>query len=119
MTFDSDFISKFEEDTKIGNAALSEKDRRSLQENLRMLSDWSEKWEMPCNINQCQILHIGSINRKTDYEMCGVKKTVQSVKDLGVTVSSNLKLLKQFNGVAKKASSILGCSRHAEIVIAV
>ncbi len=50
--------SKFADDTKIGNAVLSEGDRRSLQEDIRKISDWSVKWKMPFNINKCQILQV-------------------------------------------------------------
>ncbi len=47
---------------------------------------------MPFNIGKCQILQVGSRNIKNDYEMRGVRiKSVDSVKDLGVTVTSNLK----------------------------
>ncbi len=55
----SNFINKFADDTKIGNAALMEQDRRSRQEDLHKLSDWCEKWEMSFNTNKCQILQIG------------------------------------------------------------
>ncbi len=88
----NNFISKFADDTNIGSAVLTECNRRNLQEDLRKISDWSVKREMPFNINKCQILQVGSRNIKTDYEMCGVKiKSVHSVKDLDVTVTSNLK----------------------------
>ncbi len=47
---------------------------------------------MPFIINKCQILQVGSRNIKKDYEMCGVKiESVSLVKELGVTVASNLK----------------------------
>ncbi len=47
---------------------------------------------MPFNIYKCQILQVGSRNIKNDYEMRGVKiKSVHLVKDIGVTVTSNLK----------------------------
>ncbi len=47
---------------------------------------------MPFNINKCQILQVGSRNIMNEYEMRGVKiKSLHSVKDLGVTVTSNLK----------------------------
>ncbi len=60
------------DDTKICNAGLSG-DRRSLQEDLRKISDWSVKCEMPFNINKSQILQAGSRNMKEDYVICGVK----------------------------------------------
>ncbi len=47
---------------------------------------------MPFSVNKWQILQVVSRNIKNDYEMRGAKfKTVQSVKDVGVTVASNLK----------------------------
>ncbi len=64
---------------------------------------------MPFNINKCQILQIVSLNRKMDFEMCGVKiKSVQSVKDFGVTVLSNLKFSHQCNEAVKKENRMLG-----------
>ncbi len=53
----NNFISKLADDMKIGNAVPSEDDvGRSLQEDLCKISDWSVKWEMPFNMNKCQIL---------------------------------------------------------------
>ncbi len=65
----NNFIGKFADDTKSGNAVFSEDDRRSLQEDLSKISDWSVKWEMPFNINKWQILQVRSRNIKKDYEM--------------------------------------------------
>ncbi len=105
------FISKFEDDAKIDNVILSEGDKWSLQEDLHKISDWSVKWEMPFNINKCQILQVGSRNIKNDYEMCGVKiKTVHSVKDLGVSVTSNLKFSQQCNESVIKANKRMDLS---------
>ncbi len=43
-------ISKFADGTKVGNSVLSGGDRRNLHEDLRKISGWSVKWEMPFNI---------------------------------------------------------------------
>ncbi len=51
----NNFSSKFADYTKIGTAVLSEDDRRGLQD-LCKISDWSAKWEMPFDINECQIV---------------------------------------------------------------
>ncbi len=84
------FFGEFADDTKIGNAVLSECDRRSQQEDLRQVKDWSVKQEKPFNINKCQILQVGSRNVKKDYEMRGFKiKNIHSIRDLGVTVVPN------------------------------
>ncbi len=88
----SNFITKFPDDTKIGNVVLSEGDRRIRREDLHKISDWSVKCEMPFSLNKCQILQVGSRTIKNDHEMRGVKpKSVHFVKDLNVTVTSNLK----------------------------
>ncbi len=93
---------------KIGNAVLSEGDRRSLQD-LCKISDWSVKWEMPFNRSKHQILQVGNRNIKNDYVMHGSKiKSVRSVKDLGITVASNLKFSQQCNESIKKANSMMG-----------
>ena len=105
----NNLISKFADDTKIASTVINERDKQRLQDDLRKISDWSERWEMPFNINKCQILHVGSRNEKFDYELCGEKlKSAQSIKDLGVTVESNLKFSKQCKEAAGKANRMLG-----------
>ena len=102
-------ISKFADDTKIASSVISESDKKKLQDDLQKISNWSEKWEMPFNINKCQILHVGSRNKKFDYDLCDEKlKSAQSVKDLGITVESNLKFSKQCKEAAGKANRMLG-----------
>ncbi len=50
-------------------------------------------------------MQVGSRNIKNDYEMCSVKiKSVRSVKDLGVTVTSNLKISLMCNESVWKAN---------------
>ncbi len=60
----TNFISKFADDTKIGNSIITDHDRMSLQEDLRKISDWSRRWEMPFNVNKCHILQVGTRNLK-------------------------------------------------------
>ena len=105
----NNFISKFADDTKIGNAIITEHDRMSLQDDLRKISEWSERWEMPFNINKCHILQVGTRNHKFEYEMSGIKlQSVESVKDLGVTISSSLKFAQQCKDAVGKANRMLG-----------
>ncbi len=60
---------------------------------------------MPFNVNKYHILHVGTRDQKFDYEMNGVKlDSVQCVKDLGVSIASNLKFSQQF----KDANRMLG-----------
>ncbi len=64
---------------------------------------------MPFNVDKCQVLQLGTRNKKFDYEMRGVKlKSVQCVKDLGVKIASNIKLSQQCIDAANKANRMLG-----------
>ncbi len=64
---------------------------------------------MPSNVNKCHILHVGTRNQKFDYEMNGVKLDgVQCVKDLRVSIASNLKFSRQCKDAAGKANRMLG-----------
>ncbi len=110
----NNFFSKFVNDTKIGNAVLSEGDRWSLQEDLRKISDWPIKWEMAFNINKCKI-STGWIKKYK--EMRRVKiKSLHSVKDLGVTVTSNLKSSQQCNESVIKANRMIGLIKKKKII---
>ncbi len=64
---------------------------------------------MPFNVNKCHILHVGTRNQKFDYEMNGVKlDSVQCVRDLGVSIASNLKFSQQCKDAASKPNRMLG-----------
>ena len=64
---------------------------------------------MPFNVNKCHILQIGTRNQKYEYEMNGIKlESVQHIKDLGITVASNLKFSQQCKHAAGKANRMLG-----------
>ncbi len=103
------FIGKFPDDTKIGNSVVSDRDRQSLQDDLNKTSAWSARWEMPFNVKKCHILQVGTRNLKYDYEMGGEKlESVHCVKDLGVTIASNLKFSQQCKEAAGKANRMLG-----------
>ncbi len=85
------FISKLAEEMKIGNWIIDDRDRVSLQEDPRKISEWSQRWKMPFNVNKCHILQVGTRNKEFDFEMNGVKlEIIPCVKDLGVSISSNL-----------------------------
>ncbi len=99
---------KVADDTKIGNSIITEHDRMGLQEDLRKIWEWPQRWEMPFNVIKCHILQVGTRIRKFDYEMNGTKlESVQCVKDLGVTIASGLKFSQQCKDAAGKANRML------------
>ncbi len=86
----NNFISKFADDLETGNSIIDERDRVNLQEDLANVSQCSEKWEMPFNVNKYHILLVGTRNQKSEYGMSNVKlNSVHCVKDLGVSIASN------------------------------
>ncbi len=104
----NNFITKFADDTKIGNSVISDRDWQSFQDNLNKISALSARWEMPFNVKKCHILHVGTRNIKYNYEMSGEKlESVHCVKDLGVTITSNLKFSQQCKEAAGKANRML------------
>ncbi len=60
------------------------------------------------------ILRVRFSIKKNDYDMCDVKiKSVYSVKDLGVTLSYNLKFSQQCNESVKKANRMMGLIKES------
>ncbi len=102
-------LAKFADDTKIRNSVISDRDRQSFQDDLSKISAWSARWEMPFNLKKCHILQVGRRNLKYDNEMSDEKlECVQCVKDLGVTIASNLKFSQQCKDDTGKANRMLG-----------
>ncbi len=63
---------------------------------------------MPFNLKKCHIFEVGTRNLKYDYEMSGLKlESVQYVKDLGVTIASNLRFFQKFKGAGGKVNRML------------
>ncbi len=79
---------------------------------------------MPFNVNICHILQVGTRNKKYEYELGVVKlESVRCVKDLGVTMTSNLIFSQHCKEAACKANRILGfinrnfCFKNKDIIL--
>ena len=102
-------ISKFADDTKIGNRADTPEYRQMIQRDLDKLFNWSQTWQMDFNINKCKVLNIGSYNDKFSYNMNNtVLDNVNQEKDLGIIISSDLKPSRQCTEAIKKANKLVG-----------
>jgi hypothetical protein len=102
-------IAMFADDSKIGNSAQNEAERQSLQNDLDKLTSWSQRWQLPFNTDKCSVVHIGSRNNHYQYKIGDVVlKESSEEKDLGVTITDNLKNSKQCISAATKASRMLG-----------
>ena len=102
-------ISKFADDTKLGMNVAKPENIEELQEDLRRLGEWSEKWQMPFNVNKCKVMHTGHRNPQAQYNLLGgCLESTEVEKDLGVVISNDLKFSKQCIEAEKKAQRILG-----------
>ena len=88
-------------------------DKQHLQYDLDRLVKWSEKWQMLFNLGKCKCLHTGHENLDVTYKMGDtVLGTTVKEKDLGVTISANMKVSEQCGIAASKGNQILGLIRR-------
>ena len=107
-------VLKFAGDTKVFRKIKSDADRQHLQDDLNKLTEWSEKWLMQFNFGKCKCLHTGHGNEDAQYTMGGtVLNTTFKEKDLGLTISANMKVSEQCGIAAAKGNQILGLIRQS------
>ena len=88
-------------------------DQEVLQEDIKNLGKWAEKWGMKFNAAKCQILQIKPKNRTFIYKMGGVPlQVVTDCSYLGVNLSHDLSWKNHINQTTKKASSTVGFLRR-------
>ena len=100
---------KFADDTKLFRKVNTDGDKQHLQNDLDRLVKWSEKWQMLFNFGKCKCLHTGHGNLDVNYKMGDtVLGTTVKEKDLGVTISADMKVSEQCGIAASKGNQILG-----------
>ena len=111
---DVSIISKFADDTKLANTAATVEERTALQDNLNGLCKWADIWGMEYNIAKCKVMHVGNQNINHDYFMNNSKlEAVDYEKDVGVTVSKDLKPSIHCANAAMAANRMLGIISRA------
>ena len=107
-------ILKFADYTKMFRRVESQEDRHQLQVDLNKLVKWAEKWQMLFTKDKCKCLHIGQTNAKNKYIMNNtVLLSTEREKDVGVVVSSDMKVSEQRGIAARKGNQILGLIRRS------
>ena len=88
-------------------------DKQKLQDDIDKLVGWSEKWQMLFSFGKCKCLHTEPRNTGMNYELGGsiLSKTVKE-KDLGVSMSANMKVSEQCRIAASKGNQIIGMIRR-------
>ena len=106
-------VLKFADDTKLFRKVNTDGDKQHLQNDLDRLVKWSEKWQMLFNFGKCKCLHTGHGNLNVNYKMGDtVLGTTVKEKDLGVTISADMKVSEQCGIAASKGNQILGLIRR-------
>ena len=106
-------VLKFADDTKLFRKVNTDGDKQHLQNDLDRLVKWYEKWQMLFNFGKCKCLHTGHRNLNVNYKMGDtVLGTTVKEKDLGVTISADMKVSEQCGIAASKGNQILGLIRR-------
>ena len=106
-------VLNFADDTKLFRKVNTDGDKQHLQNDLDRLVKWSEKWQMLFNFGKCKCLHTGHRNLNVNYKMGDtVLGTTVKEKDLGVTISADMKVSEQCGIAASKGNQILGLIRR-------
>jgi len=105
----------FADDTKIWKRVNSKQDSIGLQVDYDYAQSWTSKSLMGENTAKCRIMHIGH-KLETQYFMDDNGNKTELVttieqRDLGVWITSDLKVRKQHSMTASKAISILNLIR--------
>ena len=106
-------VLKFADDTKLFRKVNTDGNKQHLQNDLDRLVKWSEKWQMLFNFGKCKCLHTGHRNLNVNYKMGDIVLcTTVKEKDLGVTISADMKVSEQCGIAASKGNQILGLIRR-------
>ena len=98
-------ILKFADDTRLFRKVGEIGDKQRLRDDIDKLVKWSEGWQMLFSFGKCRCLHTGSGNAGVNCEVGGavLSGTVKE-KDLGVTMSANVKVSEQCRIAASKGN---------------
>ena len=101
----------FADDCIIYRPIKSTQDCTVLQEDLKNLAQWEEKWGMSFHPDKCNVLRVTRARTPVVFNYClkgqQLQEEIQS-KYLGVDISSNLSWNSHIDRIVKKGNSMLG-----------
>ena len=109
------YVFLFADDTKVSREIKSMRDKEILQNDIKNLLSWSDKWLLRFHPDKCLCMGIGysDISDNIFYNMNGnILKTTDCEKDLGVFFDKDLNFEKHINQVIKKANCIMGITKR-------
>ena len=100
----STFVSMFADGTKIYSDVTTKEDVAKLQSDLDAIARWTSTWQLPLNVNKCQLLHLGHHNIKNEYLIGDVpNEAIKEEKELGVVIDDKMNFHSQTGLVTKRA----------------
>ena len=106
-------VPKFVDETKIIKKVNNDGDKQHLQNDLRQLVKWSEKWQMLFNLGKCKCLHSGYRNLDVNYK---VRNTIIGIaikeKNTRETISAGMQVSEQCGIAASNCNTIIGLFRR-------
>ena len=90
-------------------------DAQNLQHDLNKIGGWAQQWMMVLNTDKCKVLTISRKRNKVQHEYHlnnSPLEAVDSVKYLGVTITSDLKWTQHINNTVNKANNVLAFLRR-------
>lgn len=102
------FLSSFADDTRIGLGVKNDEDRKTLQSDLEAVYSWARNNTMVLNSSKFELLQYGSCESSYLYtDSNGESITAKdSVKDLGIYMSSSAEFSTHINSVVKKVTGL-------------
>ena len=98
-------LKMFADDSKIYFKCGRVENRHKLFSDVFRVFDWFKRNQLKVAIDKCGVLHLGSSNPRFPYRIDGTDlPVVDSIKDIGVWMSSDMKFHDHCNAVAAKAS---------------
>ena len=99
----------YADDPKIWRPISSTEDAAILQDDLNKVVAWSNTWELPINFEKSAYLCIGRTTKPNLYSMDGCNVVLfETVNDLGVLVTKNLKTMQHSEKACRSARQMLG-----------
>ena len=97
-------ISIFADDSKIYFLVKDSLDAAQMQSDIDAVWNWCQDWQLTVAAHKCNVLHIGRSNARQVYNIGGnAVPAAESVKDLGVTIASDLSFSIHINNIVKTA----------------
>ena len=99
----------FADDSKLFFKCTSDSDHQKLLSDVRDVFKWMELNQLKVAVEKCAVLHLGAMNPCRDYatDDNNVIPPVNSIRDIGILMSDDLKFSLHCNSVAQKAFTMI------------